>query len=113
MTKSPKLPALNVLDLSFFCLTIKIVEQQICQSNDGLIETVLMLAFDEFERTTLNFGWLALIGCYDNMITTYGDNKYEELRHMGKDKALRNGMLPEVHVPSDDALELFDMVVGA
>ena len=46
------------------------------------------------------------------MITTHGDNNYE-LRHMGKDKSLRNGTLPEVLVPSDDALELFDMMGGA
>ena len=32
---------------------------------------------------------------------------------MGKDKALRNGMLSEVLIPSDDVLELFDMMGGA
>ena len=47
------------------------------------------------------------------MITTHhGDNNYE-LRHMGKDKALCNGTLPEVLIPSDEALELFDMIGGA
>jgi hypothetical protein len=80
---------------------------------DELIETVLM-ASDEFEPTILNFGWLTLIGCSDDVITatTHGDNNYE-LRHIGKDKALCNGTLPEVHIPSDDALELFDMMGGA
>jgi hypothetical protein len=80
--------------------------------DEELIEAVLM-AFDEFEPTTLNFGWLTLIGCYDHdLITPLGENNYE-CRHMGKDKALFNGMLPEVLVPSDDALELFDMMGGA
>ena len=46
------------------------------------------------------------------MITTNGDNNYE-LRHMGEDKVLCNGRLPEVLIPSDDALELFDMMGGA
>ena len=78
---------------------------------DELIETVLT-AFDEFEPTILNFGWLTLMGCYDNVIAMHGDNNYE-LRHMGKDKALRDGTLPEVLIPSDDALELFDMMGGA
>ena len=78
---------------------------------DELIETVL-LAFDEFEPTILNFGWLTLMGCYDDVITTHGDNNYE-LRHMGKEKALRGGRLLEVLIPSDDALELFDMMGGA
>ena len=79
---------------------------------DELIETVL-LAFDEFEPTILNFGWLTLISCYDDVITTHGDNNYG-IRHMGKDKALRDGTLPEALVPpSDDALELCDMMGGA
>jgi hypothetical protein len=47
---------------------------------------------------------------YD-VITTHGDNNFE-LRQMGKDKSLRNGMHPEALDPSDDALELFDMVCG-
>jgi hypothetical protein len=37
------------------------------------------------------------------------DNNYE-LRHMGKDTALCDRILPEVLVPSDDASELFDMM---
>ena len=72
----------------------------------------MLLAYDEFEPMTLNFGWLTLMGCYDDVITTLGDNNYE-LRHMGKDKALHDGALPEVLIPSDDALELFDMMGGA
>jgi hypothetical protein len=78
---------------------------------DELIDTVL-LAYDEFEPITLNFGWLPLIGCYDDMITTHRDNNYE-LRHIGKEKALRDGRLPVVLIPADDALELFDMMGGA
>ena len=54
-----------------------------------------------------------MIGCYDDVITTHdGDNNYE-LRHIGKEKALCDGRLPEVLIPSDDALELFDMMGGA
>ena len=81
---------------------------------DELIETVL-LAYDDFGpmRLTLNFGWFTLIGCYDDVITTHGDNNYELRPHMEKDKALRDGRLPEVLIPSDDALELFDMMGGA
>ena len=78
---------------------------------DELIKSVL-LAYDDFEPMTLNFGWLTLIGCYDDALTTHRDNNHE-LRHMGKDKALRNGRLLEVLIPSDDALELFDMMGGA
>ena len=45
------------------------------------------------------------------MITSHGDHNYE-LSHMGKDKSLRDGTRPEALVPSDDALELFDMMCG-
>jgi hypothetical protein len=44
---------------------------------DELVETVLM-TFDEFVAiTTLNFGWLTLIGRNDDVITTNGDNNME------------------------------------
>ena len=71
MTQSPKSPDdLNVLDLSFFrALQSKQWSNGFAETMDELIETVL-LAFDEFEPTILNFGWLTLIGCYDDVITT-------------------------------------------
>ena len=105
MTKSSKSPDLNVLDLSFFRALVQSKQWSngYAETMDELIETVL-LAFDEFEPTILNFGWLTLIGCYDDVTTTHGDNNYE-LRHMGKDKALCNGRLPKVLIPSDDTLE--------
>ena len=113
MTQSPKLPDLNALDLSFFQALHSIQwSNGFPETMDELIETVLLIAFDEFEPTILNFGWLTLIGCYDDVITTHRDNNYE-LRHMGKDKALCDGTFPEVLIPSDDALELFDMMGGA
>ena len=78
---------------------------------DELIKSVL-LAYDDFEPMTLNFGWLTLTGCYDDVITTHGDNNYD-FRHMGKEKVLCDDRLPEVLIPSDDALELLDMMGGA
>ena len=78
---------------------------------DELIEETVLLAYDDFEPMILNFGWSTLIGCYyDDVITTHGDNNCE-LRHMGKEKALHDGRLPLVLIPSDDALELFDMMM--
>ena len=65
MTQSPKLPDLNVLDLSFFrALQSKQWSNGFAETMDEeLIETVLLLAFDELEPMILNFGWLTLIGC--------------------------------------------------
>ena len=104
MTQSPKLPDLIVLDLSFFraLQSKQWSNRYAAETMDELIETVLLLAYDDFEPMTLNLGWLTLIGCYDDVITTHRDNNYE-LRHMGKDKALRDGRLPEVLIPLDDA----------
>ena len=74
MTQSPKSPDLNVLDLSFFrALQSKQWSNGYAETMDELIETVL-LAYDDFQHMTLNFGWLTLIGCYDDVITTHGDN---------------------------------------
>ena len=76
-TQSPKLPDLNVLDLSFFrALQSKQWSNGFAETMDELIE-IVMLAFDEFEPTILNFGWLTFIGYYDDVITTHGDNNYE------------------------------------
>ena len=104
---------LKALDQSFFrALQSKQWSNEYDETMDELIETVLM-AYDEVETMSLNFGWLTLMGCYDDMITTHGDNNCYELRHMGKDKALCDGTLPEVLVLADDALELFDIMGGA
>ena len=73
MTQSPKLQDLNALDLSFFrALQSKQWSNGwFLETMDDLIETVLM-TFDEFEPTILNFGWWTLIGYkyYDDVIKT-------------------------------------------
>ncbi len=79
---------------------------------DQLIDTVL-LAFDEFDpMTKLNFGWLTLMSCFDNMIQCHGDNDFAIL-HMQKEKRHCNGTLPNLPIPSDEALEVFDIMGGA
>jgi hypothetical protein len=79
---------------------------------DQLIEKVL-LAFDEFDPMKLNFGWLTLMSCFDDVINCHGDNDYAILVHMQKEKRLCDGTLPNLLIPSDEALEVFDMMGGA
>ena len=35
------------------------------------------------------------------------------IQHTGKEKRLRDGMLPNFLIPSDESLEVFDMMEGA
>ena len=44
-------------------------------------------------------------------ITCHGDNDYAIL-HMQKEKRLCDGTLPNLRIPSDEALEVFDMMGG-
>ena len=73
-----------------------------------------MLAFHEFDVMTFNSGWITLMTCFDNVITCHdGDNDYA-IQHIGKEKRLCNGTLPNfLTIPSDKSLEVFDMMEGA
>ena len=75
---------------------------------DKLIDTVL-LSFDESNPIKLNFRLLTLMSCFDDVINCHGDNDCAIL-HMQKEKRLCNGTLPNLLIPSDDALEVFDLM---
>ncbi len=68
-------------------------------------------AYEDFEPTTLDFAFLTLQCCIDDILTIYGDNNYK-IQHMGKEAMLRDGMLPVSIVPSGAALEVYDMLQG-
>jgi hypothetical protein len=59
----------------------------------------------------VNFGFLTLLCCVDDVLTSHGDNDYQ-IRHLGKEAMLRNGTLPKYIDPSDEALEVYDMMEG-
>ena len=52
-----------------------------------------MVAFDEFEPRKLEFGFLNLQFCLNEMLAIHGMNNYK-LRHMGKESLLKKGLLP-------------------
>jgi hypothetical protein len=103
MTQSPKLPDLNILDL-FWVLQSKQWSNGYARTVDQLIDTAL-LAFDEFDPMKLNFGWLTLMSCFDDVIDCHGDNDVAIL-HMQKEKRLCHVTLLNLLIPSDDALEV-------
>jgi hypothetical protein len=108
MIQSPKLPALNALDPFFWALHSKQWSNGHVRTVDQLMDTVL-LALDEVHFVKLNFGWLTLMSCFDDVINCHGDNDYAIL-HMQKEKRLCDGTLPNLLIPSDVALEVFDMM---
>ena len=62
------------------------------KSVDGLIGQV-MVAFDEFEPRKLEFGFLTLQCCLNEMLAIHGMNNYR-IPHMGKESLLKKGLLP-------------------
>lgn len=111
LTQSPKSPDLNVLDLSFFqALQSHQWRNGFANTLDELIVRVQQ-AYEMFEPRTLDFAFLTLQCCVDDVLCNYGDNDYE-IRHMGKEAMLRDGTLPVSIVPSAGALEVFDMMEG-
>ena len=66
-------------------------------------------AFETFEPRKLDFGFLTLQCCIDDVLCSYGNNDYV-IRHMGKEAMVREGTLPVSIVLSGRALEVFDMM---
>jgi hypothetical protein len=66
-------------------------------------------AYEDFEPRKLDFAFLTLQCCIDDILTIYGDNDYK-IRHMGKEAMLRDGTLPVSIVSSGAALEVYDML---
>ena len=95
----PNSPDLNINDLAFF---------RALQSNqwdsvedaredkDSLIEAVLA-AYEDFPPKLLNFSFLTLAGCMEEILQSHGDNIYK-IPHMRKEVLHRMGLLPkQVH----------------
>jgi hypothetical protein len=110
-TQSPKSPDLNVLDLSIFrALQSHQWRSGFANNTDELVEQV-QRAYLDFEPQKLDFSFLTLQCCMDDVLSTYGNNDYK-IRHMGKEAMLRGGILPMSIVPSTSALEVFHMMEG-
>ena len=108
-TQPAKSPDLNVLDLSFFRAL------QSHQWRSGFANTMEELilqvqrSYREFEPRKIDFAFLTLQCCIDDMLSIHGANDYT-IQHMGKESMLRDGTLPVSIVPSAFALEMFDLL---
>ena len=107
-TQPPKSPDLNILDLSFFRAL------QSYQWRSGFANTIEELvvqvqqAYELFPPRSIDFSFLTLQCCIDDILGIYGDNDYS-IRHMGKEALLRAGRLPTQIVASASALQTYRM----
>ena len=110
-TQPPKSPDLNVLDLSFFRAL------QSYQWRSGFVNTIEELivqvqrAYETFPPRSIDFAFLTLQCCIDDILAIHGDNDYF-IRHMGKEGLLRMGMLPTRIVASAPALRTYNLMHG-
>ena len=110
-TQPAKSPDLNVLDLSFFrALQSHQWRSGFANNINQLVEQV-QLAFETFEPRKLDFAFLTLQHCMDDILAIHGDNNYT-IRHVGKERMLADGTLP-VRVPvSVNAMEVYNLLEG-
>jgi hypothetical protein len=101
LTQAPKSPDTNICDLSFF-RALQSEQWRSGEENtiDGLIAQVLA-AFVRFDARKNDFGFITLQCCLDDILIRNGGNDYS-IRHMGKERMLREGILP-VRVQASDA----------
>jgi hypothetical protein len=97
-----------VLDLSFFrALQAAQWRQESARTIDGLIQQVYD-AFEEFDPRKIDFGFITLQTCMNDILKAYGNNNYK-ISHIGKNELLRRGELPIRVAATPSALHVFNM----
>jgi hypothetical protein len=110
-TQPAKSPDLNVLDLSFFRALQSHQWRSGFANNIHELIAQVQLAFVTFETRKLDFAFLTLQHCMDDVLAIHGDNNYT-IRHVGKERMLAEGILP-VRVPvSVNAMEVYNLLEG-
>jgi hypothetical protein len=102
-------PDMNICDLSFFnsiqSLYYKIPELE----NDKYKQIdAVMECWNNYDPRKLNFAWLTLFTNYNNILACGGTNGYR-IKHMGKERLERAGLLPSViNVVDPDLVDYID-----
>ncbi|KAI2499777.1 hypothetical protein MHU86_14720 [Fragilaria crotonensis] len=112
LTQAPKLPDTNICDLFFF-RALQSDEQWrsgVEDTIDGLIGQVLR-AFETFNERKNDFGFLTLQCSLDDILSCNGGNDYS-IQHMGKERMLREGILPDRIKASEAAFYTFNFVTN-
>lgn len=111
LTQAPKSPDTNICDLCFFrALQSEQWRSGVEDTIDGLIGQVLR-AFERFDERKNDFGFLTLQCCLDDILCCNGGNDYS-IQHMGKERMLREGILPDRIEASEAAIYTFNFVTN-
>ena len=93
VTQPAQSPDPNHLDLSFFrSLQSRQWDHGFALEIDGLVAQVRR-AYTEFPPRKIDFGFLTLQSCLEEILVSHGDNEYK-IPHMRKERLLRDGVLP-------------------
>ncbi|KAK9749988.1 hypothetical protein RND81_02G164200 [Saponaria officinalis] len=93
---------LNVNDLGFFRVIQTLKHEEAPTKVIKLVDAVIK-AFDETNHKTLNYVWLSLMYCMNEILIDNGNNKYK-LPHVGKRRLARLGILPTQVIPNKDVI---------
>ena len=104
-TQSAISPDVNLFYLGFFG-SIESFNDAAPRNEEDLIEAVSD-AYDKYPREKINWTWLTLQCCFNQIITHHGDNDYQ-INHIAKGKLEQNGNLPNVEDVVDDAEDLLN-----
>ena len=93
LTQPAQSPDTNLLDLSFSrALQSSQWDHGFANEINGLVAQVTR-AYCDFPPRKIDFGFLTLQSCLEQILICNGDNNYK-VPHMGKECLLRDGMLP-------------------
>ena len=110
LTQPAQSPDTNLLDLTFFrAMQSSQWNHGFANEINGLIAQV-MRAYDNFPPRKIDFGFLTLASCLDEIICSNGDNSYS-IPHMGKERHLRAGTLPVQVEASPNAIAVATLVM--
>ena len=98
MNQEPISPDHNINDLGFFRSIDALQQEETANSLQELIDNVTN-AYAAYSPVKLNKVWISYQQCMIETMRVDGNNKYK-LPHMGKDRLIRLGELPEsLNVP--------------
>ena len=110
LTQPAQSPDTNLLDLTFFrALQSSQWDHGFANDINGLI-TQVMRAYNEFPPRKIDFGFLTLASCMDEIICSNGENSYS-IPHMGKERLLEAGTLPVRVTASPNAIAVARLIM--
>ena len=102
-TQPENSPDVNINDLGVFC-ALQSEYYKSTPGNAGQIIECVQEAYNAYDKHKIKKIWLTLMGCLNEIIDHDGNNDYK-IPHMGKDRLIREKMLPTAIQVCDLAVE--------